>query len=434
MTRTLRIICLAIIFSAIFFSGFGNTSASAADQHEKHPLRKLDLPVQDWITQGEHTDFPWKVEISKPVLNYEQRILVKVTAAVRADKLQEQSVTRDLHFIVKMADESGKWTTTESYTPFPIVQKMDRHSDVQMETEMYIQPGKYRIATIVYDSVLKQRNLAFNKVEINAVPHDPLPELQKNLPQVEYLPGSSEGDDLFGEEHVTLPVATLRPVQLDIIIDTGKYEDAEDRTTGPIDTDQYGRRLPRRLGRFPVAAPVKDSVYLTRLLQSAAVLSGIKPSDGCVRVTALDPLKRRMIFAPTQVNKLDWETWREKLLAKDGDLVNVADYAGRREAPKFFQEQLESVMAEPGECRSAARIILVLSNGKHFADKTTKPRVDPHRCAGKCEIFYLHQEGREEHDSDELKIMLSAATILDAKDPAQFRQKLADLIKMIERQ
>jgi hypothetical protein len=423
MIRTFRNIGLSFAL-LLALSAFADLSAAPVKPGEKHPVREIELPLMDWIGQGEHTDFPWTVEIAKPALTYEQRMLVKLTAAVRADKLQKESVPRDLHFIVKVADENGAWTKDESYAPFPMTQAVDRHSDVQLEAEMYLQPGKYRIATIVYDSVLKQHNLAFKNLEINHLRKDPLPDLQKDLPKVEYLPVDKDRE-VFGAEQVALLVATRHRVQIDLIVDVGKFEDEEERAGGHFYLDRFGHPISVRTGA------VKDSVYLERLLQSAAVLSAIKPVDGCVSITVLDPLKRKLVFRATPLESLDWESARQKLLIKDGDLMNVADYTGRLEAPKFLQEQVESIVASASVCRPDARVVLLLSSGKYFGDKSAIPRVDTRACAGKCVFFYLHQVGRYERDSDELKTMFSGTNLLEFRNPAQLRQRLADLINVI---
>src|SRR5437868_3617260 len=98
--------CLVGLILSLFLTlPFGGVNTVAAQ--DAHAVRRtLQLPLEEWLSQGEHADFPLKVRTSKPMLTYQQRMLVKVIAEVSPDILQKRSVTRNLHFIVKVADEN----------------------------------------------------------------------------------------------------------------------------------------------------------------------------------------------------------------------------------------------------------------------------------------------------------------------------------------
>src|SRR5260370_14746129 len=79
-------------------------------------IRKIDLTIEAWLSQGERTEIPWKVSLSKPVLTFQLRSLVRVTADLQADLLQKQSIKHDLHFMVKVSPAGGPWEEGEDYT------------------------------------------------------------------------------------------------------------------------------------------------------------------------------------------------------------------------------------------------------------------------------------------------------------------------------
>ncbi|MCU1306680.1 MAG: hypothetical protein JWN45_1375, partial [Acidobacteriaceae bacterium] len=131
----------------------------ASAQDRPSVQRKIQLPIADWISQGERQEIPWDVRITKPELTFQQRTLVTVFAEIHSAELQKRNVNRDLHFIVKVADESGNWMDDESYVPFRLTEKMDRRTDLQMQTELYLKPGNFKVAIIAYDSALGERSV-----------------------------------------------------------------------------------------------------------------------------------------------------------------------------------------------------------------------------------------------------------------------------------
>src|SRR5258707_914887 len=188
-------------------------SASAQDRPSAE--RSINLPIADWISQGERQEIPWEVHVTKPELTFQQRTLVTVFAEIHSDELQKRNVNRDLHFIVKVADESGNWMEDESYVPFRLTEKMDRRSDLQMETELYLKPGNFKVAIIAYDSALGERRLSISRVQVDRVDREPFPDLLSSVPPVQFLPGVTEGLVVFGIGRINLPVVTQRPVQFD---------------------------------------------------------------------------------------------------------------------------------------------------------------------------------------------------------------------------
>ena len=116
---------------------------------------RISLPIDEWLAQGEHKTFAWKVHVSHPSLTFQQRYRVWVTAAVDTDSLQSRSVQRDLHFVLKVADQDGKWLQGDTYNRFPINNKFDQPEDITFEAGLYLQPGSYTVAVLIYDAVLE---------------------------------------------------------------------------------------------------------------------------------------------------------------------------------------------------------------------------------------------------------------------------------------
>ena len=181
------------------------TSQSQAKQAAAKADVQIPREIEDWIRVGERQDIPWKVSVQKPVLTFQQRQVVKVTADIDSNVLQKSTVHRDLLFVIKVADESGKWFPGENFVEQELTAPLDKSTKVEMESEVLLKPGKYRIGTVMYDSVLHQHNVGFSNVEVPAIKNDPLPHLLDPIPPVEFIRGDDlPGANAFSESRVDL--------------------------------------------------------------------------------------------------------------------------------------------------------------------------------------------------------------------------------------
>src|SRR6516164_4898938 len=76
------------------------------------------IPIQQLLLGPDHQDFPWKVKLQAPILTYQQRYLVRLTTAIDRGKLMKEVSFRELHYIVKAADEKGIWFSGQAYSHF----------------------------------------------------------------------------------------------------------------------------------------------------------------------------------------------------------------------------------------------------------------------------------------------------------------------------
>src|SRR5438477_13133564 len=106
---------LGFMFRVCRFLSLGFTglllwaSAPSALSNPGANADKISFPILEWLSQGERQAFKWEVHVSHSVPTYQQRYLVWVTASVDTNSLQARSVQRDLHFLLKVADQDGKW-------------------------------------------------------------------------------------------------------------------------------------------------------------------------------------------------------------------------------------------------------------------------------------------------------------------------------------
>lgn len=407
----------------------------------KDNTRKIDLPIDDWLEQPERTDIPWKVALSHPVLTYQLRNLVRVRAVVDADVLQKQGARHDLHFIVKAAEE-GIWEETESYSHFPVEAALAKNIELEMLADLYLQPGDYKIAAILYDGVTKQRNVTFTHIQV-AAEQNALPELLRGLPTIEFLPPPENAAPLGGGR-ISLAVTTQRPVQLDLIVDLSTHEEEEptfesagnpDWAGPPLSRPDPWSDLRRRRGRHTNVA-AEERYGRSGLLQTATVLSAIDLKDGCVQVMAVDILRRRVIVPFTAASEVNWEKIRrDEVLGSGGAMVSVSDLRDKKKSGTFFADTVEQRMQQPPECKlestTPVHMIAVLTRGIHLPEGSAKPKIPLER---DCKIIYLQQLSGSTF-GDDLKDMLAplAPLVLRFGDPHEFRRRLLELAQHLEK-
>ena len=425
------------------FEGTGSTSYSESE--------RISLPIAEWLAQGEHKTFAWKVKVSHPALTFQQRYRVWVTASVDTESLQSRSIQRDLHFVLKVADQDGKWLEGDTYNKYAIKKKFEPPEDIQFEAGLYLQPGTYTVAVVIYDAVLNEHNTSFTSVSVKPPGNDEFPKLLNGLPKVEFLPTPVEGLASPATGHASLEVPTKELVQFDLIVDLGLQVPPDKRgRVSPLfypmsrDSGRAPGGPPRALPPRTIAAPrmepptgVRHTVkgYQSQLLEIASILSDLNLPSGCTSVTIINSLSRKVVMTAQPAISVDWLNVWKSIVSTDLNLVSADELIGVAKAASFFNDQIESVMNQNSRCDSTgkkpSRILAILSLGAEFPQAGSLPKLQP-GCA--CRVFYLQQrEDGEAEVVDHIPQMLAPLhpTHLRFSNPRQFRQKLAEFVKAI---
>lgn len=348
---------------------------------------RAPLPVEQWLGGPEHADFPWKVEVLPPRLTFQQRYVVQVRITVPVADLQRGSAQRDLHFLVKAADEQGRWLPGEGYAHQPLPPDFARTTDLVFAAAFYARPGKYVVAASVYDSVLRQRNLWRKELNVPALKDDPLPQLDRNLPAIEFItevpqeaaasqnlgyPAQAALDALWPLAHGRewLPVSSARPLRIDVVINFSGNEDSE-------------------LARAPAAASRR--LDLGRLLKVASVLAQLQVQNGCLRVSGLDITRMQVVFDGVAGSDVDWDKVSEAL-AKTGHTVDVGALGSHARTAAFVRDYLMQLLSDPAGCGAGGeppqRVVVLVSGPLRFPAGSKREHLEP-RDVGSCRFYYV---------------------------------------------
>src|SRR5262245_27753468 len=339
--RPVRVSALMVVFAVMLVTG--STFAQAPTRG-----KGSGLPVYQWLSEPDREEIPVKVKIIGPALTFEQRHQVRVLVRVNAGALQKTSVRRELHYVMKVADEGGHWFDQENYGNTSLVAKMTGRKELELASDAYFQPGEYTIAIIVHDAVQNQHTVLRRRIRVPVIKDDPLPQLGEGLPPAEFLADPVMGIAALGKPGADLPLRTAHPVHIDLIVDFGAYR-------------EY---LRSRGARF----------YASRLLQTSQVLSRLRPTNGCLEVSAVDILRTETFFRRKQAGELHWWEIREQILGRNLDVIEANALAARLKTASLFSKFLADLLTEPASCGSSEehldRVVFIVASGVAFPPKT----------------------------------------------------------------
>ena len=322
------------------------------------------IPIA-WFEEPDQHAPHWRVHFDPPTLTYSQRFVVSVRAILPANGKEPHP---DWHILLRIADKSGRWF--QNYDSFRVDLRgvPPKSGPLLWRGYAFVQPGTYRLALVAYDAI-NERHFVWHKMMRVDRP-SVLPDVDRDLPTVEFVDLSQIPPPPIPEY---LPVHTQAPVQIDVVFNlTGD----EQLSLTPHNLDSSRRP------------------YVEYALRGAtALLSQLAPSQGCVRVSAIDILRLKVLLdrssadAASNLNRIQ----QAIPIALDNSAVEVHTLAGRTKAREFFDQFLEKVISDNATCSTrlpnANRAIILVSDSLIFPEGTDREPVSTpeHRNA----LFFL---------------------------------------------
>lgn len=389
-----------------------------------------EIPIHRWLQGNDRQDFPWRVRVKNAWLTFQQRHFSQIQIRIRVRDLLKSDVSlRDLHFIVKIAREDGRWFPGQSYSHFEPPENVASADVIDSLANVYVRPGNYKVAVMAYDSLNRKGNLWRGALRVENLKDDPLPEMDSHLPQIEFLPtlhpmSTGQGHGLesmvtfdpwaLGEGELTLPVTNSRPVLVDVIANISMST-----TTNTKHSE---------------APEWKYRMNAGMLLQISNVLSQLHLKNGCVRLTTLDLLRRKLFLDRQNADKVDWVELRHQLDVLNRNKIEASTLAGEKQTPEFLAKYLEALLTEPASCtpntQPPMHVLIVVSDAFVFPNgaemrKLTRMPFPETRC------YYLKAVPLVGARWDEIQTLLKPLhpTRLEFADSIHFRKTVALLIE-----
>lgn len=314
------------------------------------PAQELNLrniPIA-WFEETDHHAPHWRVHFDHPTLTYSQRLLIGVQAIVPANAKERRP---DWHIFLRIADESGRWFQNYDYFHLVLRRMPPKAEPVVWHGYACVQPGTYRLSLVAYNAT-NERHFVWRKMMRVDRP-SVLPDIDRDLPRVKFVDLSQ----IWPPIPAHLPVHTQAPVQIDLVVNLTSNRQL---SLTPNDLDSF---------RQPY---VKGA-----LLGATALLSQLAPSEGCVRVSAIDILRLKVLLDRSSADPASNLDRIQQAIPSvlDNAVVDVHTLEGRTKAREFFRQFLEKVISDNASCSPrgprAERAIIVVSDSLIFPEGDT---------------------------------------------------------------
>lgn len=328
-----------------------------------------EVPFDQWVKQGPATALPWKVLIQQNGLSLHQRMSVHVEVQMLRRELVKRPPDQRMLVLVEIMSAAGQPFRNYELFRMSEMEPAVKRGEIDVFWDTYMLPGDYTITLALAVGDTGEHNLAQRKLHVGPPKNDPMPGIWRELPTVEFLSSTLKGpDEMFRPDiptRLNLPLATQRPLQLDVLADV---------TVSNLfrgSTSFYER-------------------YLEVALPLLKALSQVSVERGSLNVAMLDLHRREVTFEQDDVKELDWPRARS-VLAPEADTatVDIKLLAQRRESPAFLQDELlrrlNAASADP------LHVFVIIGSPMDFYSFRDLPRL-PAGSEEKCVVYYLQFE------------------------------------------
>jgi hypothetical protein len=377
-----------------------------------------DPEVERWLNGPDRHDFDWKVRILDPWLTFQQRYVVETRIVLPVRKLVRAGISfSDFHFAVKVKDAKGQWLPGEYHTVIAPPPQMETAREILLFTHFLLRPGQYTVVVTAYDRRNRRGNVWRRELHVARATGDPLPEIGRNLPDVEFPWGSDARPSVARPARLYLPVRTQGPIQLDVVVNLSLSDATNTRH-----------------------AQAPDWVYRTNagiLLQIGKVLSQFDLREGCVQFSAIDILRQKVFADRIPAPQMNWGGTIRSVEALQRNKIDVRVLQEQKTTPALFAKFLERLSADPASCGPSTQkpkhVLVVVSDAFLFPLKTEMTAVRSERMP-ETMCYYLKIDPVFGGNWDQIGRVLSPLhpRHWEFSNAARFRKVLAELIANLE--
>jgi len=395
-----------------------------------------EIPFEQWIAETKHVELPWSINISPARLSILQRLVVEFRVKVPSKSLYLLGPTYQLFLDVRLKPAGAAWLSTHDVTGTRLHKRMPKENHLEFSLRALVQPGEYTVGIILFDRISGLRSVALRKLTVRPVSGDPLPEISRDLPVVEFFQrGVDEDHEALPELHSRLwiPVATRRPVHIELLVNFAAPEP--------------GPNMPGSLARNARNLRTLHQRNVARMLGIIKVLSQMELANGSMHITAFDLHRRNVLFEQDTRGELDWPRLRTALAQVNPLSIPVQALEGRKQNAAFLRELLQHRLPPPDAAPAHAgngsnggsdghasdaeplRVFIVVSSPVIFERGTDLSPVLPPR-GDDFRVYHLQYKVSAANLWDDLPRVLRELTPrrFELQTPDEFRRALARIL------
>jgi hypothetical protein len=341
-----------------------------------------ESPFDKWQVERPRQEVPWEVRMSADRLSFHQRLIANIQVQISGPELLKRSHDERILLLVQVINGQGVSFRDYGLLELDKLKPEVKGSDVEFAWQAFAVPGQYEVSVALWDKKSGEHNFLRRLFHVGAYKNDPLPEMWRGLDAFEFWGTKRDGpefmfhSDIEGRLH--LPLATRRPVKLEVLLDMSPSAEIFRGSFGYYNN------------------------YLATALPMFKVFSQITPSHGSRSVAALDLIQRRIPFEQNDNKDLDWQSLRKALSPDNGPgTVSVKNLQNRRQSPVYLREEIlrrlkatHDVAIEAGE--KPLHVFVVIGSPMDMYVFPKLPEIETGN-EEDCVIYYLQYEFVERH-------------------------------------
>lgn len=335
-----------------------------------------DAPFDKWQAEGAREQVPWQVQMQAERLSFHQRLIATIKVTMPGPELLKRS--HDDHITLLVEVRNGEGVSSRNYGLLDLndLKPEMKRSDVEFSWQAFAVPGQYEVAVALWDKKSGEHNFMRRLFHVDAYKGDPLPGMWRGLDAFEFWSTKRDGpeymfhSDVEGRLH--LPLATMRPIHLELLMDLSPSAEIFHGNVG-----SYNR-------------------YLSMALPIFKLFSQITVSNGSRSAAALDLVQRHTPFEQDDGKDLDWPSLNKALSPDNGPgVVSVKDLKNRKQSPVYLREEivrrLSGAATAGRENEKPLQVFIVISSSMDFYSFPALPPIETGNEAD-CLIYYLQVE------------------------------------------
>ncbi|HWS18290.1 MAG TPA: hypothetical protein VN223_09750 [Candidatus Elarobacter sp.] len=352
-------------------------SAVVTPVHADEPTTNsvfADAPFEKWVAQGPRQEVPWKVHMSADRLSFHQRLIATIQVEVPGPELLKRSHDEDLVLLIQVRNGEGVSSRNFGLLELDNLKPEMKRSDIEFSWQAFAVPGQYEVSVALWDKKSGEHNFLRQLFHVDAYKNDPLPEMWRGLDAFEFWSAKRDGPDYMFhsdvEGHPHLPLATRRPIQMEVLLDL--------TPSAEIFRGNYGYY----------------NRYLGAALPMFKLFNQIDVRNGSRNAAALDLVQRHMVFEQDDAKDLDWAILRKALSPDNGPgMVSVKDLQNRKQSPVYMREEivgrLKAALDQPaGHGEKPLHVFVVIGSPMDFYVFPTLPAIETGN-EQDCVIYYI---------------------------------------------
>lgn len=327
------------------------------------------VPFAQWLSGGQQTQMKWSERALPLILSIHQRLIARVQIQIDGGEAAKRRGEGDLVFYFQLTDTKGR--TFQDHTTYDLGKAEEglKSQDISCTESAFVLPGDYSVAVAIYDTATKEHVIRKDKLHVAPLKVDPLPDMWRDLPSVEFLDNSDPPDHWFlpkTHSSLHLELTPHHPLRLEVLVNLTPTE------------------MSARLDGV-------QSQNLSLLLPALKAVAQISGHGVSTNVSLLDLSRRRVVFHQKDVHELDWDKIKSSLSNASSGSIDVKSLADRSHSAAFFVNEVAHRLAHADSAPGEACAVIVLSAPMVFDSDQDLQGVDL-KPAPDSRVFYLRMQ------------------------------------------